>query len=107
MPPPDVDPLLLLAILDDLTGRDDVRDGRIASLFAKGDAAGVIHTENLFVLDLKYLLASQLKARVHARRMLAEMAVKANSDKLVAAVWEIDSEAVKGAEAARPAEVGK
>jgi hypothetical protein len=76
-------------VLADLTGKSEAQDARIAQLL--GDKS----PDHLLRGQLKLLLASSLKARVHARRMLKSMAAKAKSPALVEAIRNLDPELVE------------
>jgi hypothetical protein len=89
-----VDPLLLLAALSNLTGVSETQDARIATLLGE-ERTGWVTLSNDFYdqsraaglkVHLKNLLASPLKARFHARRMLDEMAAKSKSQALIDAI---------------------
>ena len=97
---PDIDSLLLLAILNDLAGTDAARDGRIATLLAKDETAEAIAGMSLVRKDLRDILAGQLKSREHAKRMLREMAAKAKSQALIDAIKEMDPTSVPAGTAA-------
>jgi hypothetical protein len=79
------DPLLLLSVLADLTGSSPTQDKRIASVFS---AEAPIHDP--LTAPLQQLLASHLKAREQARRLLEKMAQNAKAPELVNVVRAID-----------------
>jgi hypothetical protein len=80
----EVDPLLLLALLADLTGESQAQDARIAALVKTWQpGSNMWHAlENLF--------GSHLRAREHARSFLQKMMSRAKSPDLVNALRELN-----------------
>jgi serine/threonine protein kinase len=72
-----IDPLLLLAMLVELTGKNESQDARIASFF---------NLEKGFNDQLLDLLSGSLKAGAIARQLLEKMAASSKSDQLTEAV---------------------
>jgi hypothetical protein len=102
-----VDPLLLLAALHDLAGESENQDLQIARLLGEtetGFQSPGFHPNQAkdpravgLKVHLQNVLASPLKARHHARRMLEEMAAKAKGQELRDAVKVILAEEQSGA----------
>ena len=90
------DPLLVLAILADLTGESQAQDDRIATLFTQGLAA------KMFKEHLEALLTSPLQARTFALAFLQKIAAGSKSEKLTAAVGDLLAPVAAGAGKPRP-----
>jgi hypothetical protein len=90
-----IDPLLLLAIFNDLTGSSEAQDRRIASLFRTSVKTGELGDQ------IKILLNSPLQSRKHAAHMLREMAAKTGSPELRERLLIVDP-TISGAAAAEP-----
>src|SRR5262249_16694029 len=74
-----IDPLLLLAILAELSGKTEFQDAQIAALI---DA----ETAKPFTDHVLYLLSGSLKVRAIAQQLLEKMAGVSKSDQLTEAV---------------------
>jgi hypothetical protein len=91
-----IDPLLLLAILNDLTGANEARDSQVAALFQVEIKNGELGDH------IKILLESPLQSRKHAARILREMAAKTASRELRDRILIVDPSI--GGKAAEPAD---
>jgi hypothetical protein len=80
-----IDPLLLLAMLDNRCGVSPPQDGWIATFFTESPS------ERTFVSPLKEILESSLKCRIPTRTLLQQMLAKSKSDELSKAIREIQS----------------
>jgi hypothetical protein len=79
------DPLLLLAVLADVSGQSQHRDERIATLLTSKA------TKDRLQGFLKRIFSGRLKAREHARRLLQKMARDTKSADLVNAIRDLDA----------------
>jgi hypothetical protein len=80
----DIDPRLLLTVLADLAGQNQVQDNRIAGLLSNPNM------KDRFRVPMENLLTSPLKARGTARRLLEKIAATAKSPELVKVIRDLD-----------------